>query len=65
MGAPSNVKAMDNKLKALKQQATAASLGMDRDEAAQFFSELADWAYAQHEAMSIDDYCEMQNYEEE
>ena len=30
---------------------------------AQFFSELADWAYAQHEAMSIDDYCEMQDYE--
>ena len=65
MEAPSNVKAMDNKLKALKQQATEASLGMERDEAAQFFSELADWAYAQHEAMSIDDYCEMQNYEEE
>lgn len=56
---------MDNKLKALKQQATEASLGMDRDEAAQFFSELADWAYAQYEAMSIDDECEMQNYEEE
>lgn len=37
---------MDNKLKALKQQATEASLGMERDEAAQFFSELADWAYA-------------------
>lgn len=54
---------MDNKLKALKQQATELSLGMDRDEAAQFFSELADWAYAQHEAMFIDDYCEMQDYE--
>ena len=34
-------------------------------ERAEFFSELADWAYAQHEAMSIDDECEMQNYEEE
>ena len=56
---------MDNKLKALKQQATEASLGMDRDEAAQFFSELADWAYTQHEAMSIDYYCEMQNYDED
>lgn len=54
---------MDNKLKALKQPATEASLGMERDEAAQFFSELADWAYAQYEAMSIDDYCEMQDYE--
>lgn len=56
---------MDNKLKVLKQQATEASLGMERDEAAQFFSELADWAYAQYEAMSIDDYCEMQDYEDD
>lgn len=34
-------------------------------ERAEFFGELADWAYAQYEAMSIDDECEMQNYEEE
>ena len=34
-------------------------------ERAEFFSELADWAYAQYEAMSIDDECEMQNHEEE
>lgn len=34
-------------------------------ERAEFFNELADWAYAQYEAMSIDDECEMQNYEEE
>lgn len=52
-------------LKSLKDQATETSLGMERDEAAQFFSELADWAYAQYEAMSIDDECEMQDYEEE
>lgn len=52
-------------LKTLKQQATEASLNMERDEAAQFFGELADWAYAQHEAMSIDDECEMQNYDED
>lgn len=52
-------------LRSLKDQATETSLGMERDEAAQFFSELADWAYAQYEAMSIDDECEMQNYEEE
>lgn len=38
---------------------------MSREEAAEFFSELADRAYAQYEAMSIDDECEMQNYEEE
>lgn len=52
-------------LKSLKDQATETSLCMERDEAAQFFSELADWAYAQYEAMSIDDECEMQDYEEE
>lgn len=34
-------------------------------ERAEFFSELADWAYAQYEAMSIDDESEMQNNEEE
>ena len=52
-------------LRSLKDQATETSLGMERDEAAQFFSELADWAYAQYEAMSIDDECEMQDYEAE
>lgn len=52
-------------LKTLKQQATEASLNMEHDEAAQFFGELADWAYARHEAMSIDDECEMQNYDED
>lgn len=56
---------MNNGLKALKHQATEASLTMERDEAAQFFSELADWVYAQYETMSINDECEMQNYEEE
>ena len=34
-------------------------------ERAEFFSDLADWAYAQYEALSINDECEMQNYEEE
>ena len=52
-------------LKALKLQATETSLEMGRDDASLFFSELADWAYAQHEAMSIDDECEMQNYDED
>ena len=56
---------MNNGLKTLKHQATEASLSMERDEAAQFFSELADRAYAQYEAMSIDDECEMQNYDED
>ena len=58
-------KQAEQSLKALKHQATEASLTMERDEAAQFFSELADCAYAQYEAKSIVDECEMQNYEEE
>ncbi len=58
-------KQAEQALKALKQQATETSLGMGRNEASQFFSELADWAYAQYEAMSINDECEMQNYDED
>lgn len=46
----------------MTQAGEVASL-MDRDEAAQFYSELADRAYAQHEALSVDDECEMQDYE--
>lgn len=34
-------------------------------ERAELFSELADWAYAQYEALSINDECEMQNYDED
>ena len=58
-------KQAEQALKALKQQATETSLGMGRNEASQFFSELADWAYAKYEAMSINDECEMQNYDED
>ena len=58
-------KQAEQALKALEQQATETSLGMGRNEASQFFSELADWAYAQYEAMSINDECEMQNYDED
>ena len=58
-------KQAEQALKALKQQATETSLGMGRNEASQFFCELADWAYAQYEAMSINDECEMQNYDED
>ena len=32
-------------------------------ERAEFFSDLADWVYAQYEALSIDADCEMQDYE--
>ena len=34
-------------------------------ERAEFFSELADWAYAQYEALLVEDECEMQNYDED
>lgn len=48
---------------ALMTQAGEVASLMDRDEAAQFYSELADRANAQHEALSVDDECEMQDYE--
>ncbi|UVP10433.1 hypothetical protein NXW19_20070 [Bacteroides ovatus] len=51
-------------LKVLRQQVLEASLNMEREEAAEFFGELADWAYAQQEAMLIDE-PEMQNYDED
>lgn len=48
----------------LRQQVLETSLDMEREEAAEFFGELADWAYAQQEAMLIDE-PEMQNYDED
>ena len=51
-------------LKVLRQQVLETSLDMEREEAAEFFGELADWAYAQQEAMLIDE-PEMQNYDED
>lgn len=51
-------------LKVLRQQVLEASLNMEREEAVEFFGELADWAYAQQEAMLIDE-PEMQNYDED
>lgn len=51
-------------LKVLMQQAIEATLEMEREEAAEFFGELADRAYAQQEAMLIDG-PEMQNYDED
>lgn len=51
-------------LKVLRQQVLEATLDMEREEAAEFFDELADWAYVQQEAMLIDE-PEMQNYDED
>lgn len=36
----------------------------DMDDQAEFFGELADWAYRQHEALSLDADLETQDYEE-
>ena len=58
-------KKTEHALDALKKQAREDSLKMGRDEPADFFGQLADWAYAQSEAMSLDDDLEMQDYENE
>lgn len=42
-------------LENFKKEINLASCGMDKADAAEFFSELADWAYANSEAMTIDD----------
>lgn len=41
-------------LKDLEGQARTASLDMEQEEAAEFFDQLADWAYAQSEACLIE-----------
>lgn len=60
---------MDNKseqaLGVLVKEAREATLDMEREEAAEFFDRLADWAYAQHEACLIDYEPEMQDYDNE
>ena len=52
-------------LKRFKNEIAIASSGMETTAAAQFFSELADWAYANSEAMLIDDELDEQDYENE
>lgn len=50
-------------LETLQKETVAATLDMENEEAAEFFSALADWAYVQAEAMLIDSDLEMQDYE--
>ena len=52
-------------LKALFEPIIEATIGMSPEEAADFFGQLADWAYAQSESMSLADDLEMQDYENE
>lgn len=58
-------KRTEQTLNALKKQARENSQEMERDEAADFFGQLADWAHAQSESMSLADDLEMQDYENE
>lgn len=58
-------KKSEQALEVLEKEIVAATLDMENEEAAEFFSRLADWAYTQSEAMLIDADLEMQDYENE
>lgn len=47
-----------------KVQILDAATWLPETERAEFFSELADWAYAQYESIAIDEECENQNNNE-
>lgn len=52
-------------LETVQYQVTEATEGHDWDEQAEFFGELADWAYGRHEILSASPEMEVQDYEEE
>lgn len=52
-------------LKRIKEDVTLTASDLENRDAAEFFYELADWAYANGEALLIDDELEMQDYEAE
>lgn len=54
-----------NALETVRRQVTEATEGHEWDEQAEFFGELADWAYGRHEILSAPPETEMQDYEEE
>ena len=54
-----NAKILEN----LKKEISLLSSDMEKQDAAEFYSELADWAYANGEAMLMEDEPEMQDYE--
>lgn len=58
-------KKSEQALDVLEKEIVAATLDMENEEAAEFFSQLADWAYAQSEAMLINSDLELQDYENE
>lgn len=54
-----NTKILEN----LKKEINLLTSDMEKQDAAEFYSELADWAYANGEAMLMEDEPEMQDYE--
>lgn len=50
-------------LENLKKEINLLASDMEKQDAAEFYSELADWAYANGEAMLMEDEPEMQDYE--
>lgn len=54
-----NTKILEN----LKKEINLLASDMEKQDAAEFYSELADWAYANREAMLMEDEPEMQDYE--
>ena len=51
-------------LETVRRQVTEATEGYAWDEQAEFFGELADWAYGRHEILSASPEPEIQDYEE-
>lgn len=54
-----NTKILEN----LKKGINLLTSDMEKQDAAEFYSELADWAYSNGEAMLMEDEPEMQDYE--
>ncbi|EJX07527.1 phage protein [gut metagenome] len=54
-----NAKVLEN----LKKEINLLASDMDEQDVAEFYSELADWAYANGEAVLMEDELEMQDYE--
>lgn len=52
-------------LERIRKDVILTTSDLENQDAAKFFNELADWAYANGEAMLIDDEPEMQDGEEE
>ena len=56
-------KRLEQLLQDIRAQVLLAAIEYDTDEQAAFFGELADWAYAQQDAVLIDSDMEMQDFD--